>query len=43
VQELEGIIRLKRGDIDGMYILERVHDLRCRAPTLCVSRSHWTE
>jgi len=28
VQELEGIIRLKRGEIDGMQILVRVHSLK---------------
>jgi len=28
VEELEGIIRLKRGDIDGMHILVRVHSLK---------------
>jgi len=28
VQELEGIIRLKRGDIDGMRILVRIHSLK---------------
>ena len=28
MQEIEGIIRLKRGEIDGMHILVRVHSLR---------------
>ena len=38
MQELEGIIRLRRGEIDGMHILVRLHSLKAVRTAFLITR-----